>query len=280
MDDLETGNAGVVAEEPTGAAPEIVVTEEGTGAAQPPEAPDDEQHEQPDALRKQLNKALRKRAEARAHADKLEAELAAERAALAELRGKQATQELQGSMPDVNTFDDPTEYQKALTAWTVKTEIAKGQMVHNEAVRAEAAKTRENQFATNRDSMYAEAETRLQNGDKRFANFVEQVTSVPNLSFDLAEDIFDTDKAADIALYLANHHEEVDRLAKLHPRKRAIAVGALANRLSIKPTVRPTSAAEPIKPTKASGVQLPKKESEMSDAEFFAWKDAQRRGSG
>jgi hypothetical protein len=152
-------------------------------------------------------------------------------------------------------------------------QVVKGERLEQKAEEAEAAALRAAQARA--EAFHAKVEA----ARERMPDF-DQVFPTTPISEAAADLIADSDKAAEIAYYLAKNPSEAARIYNLPEHKQGAEIARIESRLSTVP-VRKTSNA-PTPPPVLNGQTAPgtKDPASMTMAEYAKWRTAQMKASG
>ena len=242
MADFEPGAAApvenapqVVAPEPTTQAPEPTAGQEGE---QTPEAKPERTFTQAE-----LNKIVQKeKAQESRRAERLaEARVRAELAERQLQEYRQASQPKQPEgKPTADGFKTYEEYIEARIAYDVKQA--------REQERIESQRTYQQQTARQQEAARAQSiAPKLQLGESKYDDFVDVISSVPELPPAMQEAMLDSDITHDLYYKVCSDRAELNRIASLSPMGQVKAILALEATLKAPPAV--TKAPPPIVPT-------------------------------
>jgi len=122
------------------------------------------------------------------------------------------------------------------------------------------------------ESIYAEAQ-KLTGLDRNEINEIPFTQAI-------AGAVLNSDVAGKLLAYMATNPDEVERITLLPPARQAAEIGKLEIKLANPPAPKVSKAPDPIKPIGSANTSSSKDPSEMTDAEFNAWRRrqiAQRR---
>lgn len=155
------------------------------------------------------------------------------RAAAAEARAK-ALETAQAPKPEA--FDDPADYQAAVTKHAVQQ--ARAEDLRTEAQDAAAEAERARAVAWN-EKVSAAAD--------RFPDFREVVTDNQSLPITpaMAELITENENGPAIAYYLGKNPQEAARIARLSPAQQGVEIGRIEGRVTLPPPKKVSSAPPP-----------------------------------
>lgn len=221
----------------------------------------------PKWVKERINKSTRKFYNEKQRADTAEAETTRLREENERLKNSPA--EL-GDKPKMDDFDSEEEYMDKLTDWKMD------KRDQDNATQSQENKTKNTQQEAEQE-FNRKMDTMLDKGQEKHDDFMVKVQNVPGNIFrqDVVAAITEADNSDDVAYFLADNLAEAAKIAEMQPTQRAIALGQISARLSATTTQKLSNAPEPIKAggSKANG---PVDESKLSDAEFFAKRDAAR----
>lgn len=244
-----TTAAPAPAPEAAASTPEPSAAPEGA----PPEGEQAPKPEEPPKPRlftqEELNRAARrerKAAEARAYERaRLELENQQLREALGQPRGDKPTNQGTGERPRPENFKDWDAYNEALVDWKVD---------QRESKKAEAAKKERSSESFEK---YAnEVRSTLLKEAELYEDFEERITA-PGVVFTdaMVDALIRTEKPAAVAIFLADHPQESQRIGSLPLAAQVREIDKIAATLAKPPA--PSKAPEPIKPNagNAAGVE-------------------------
>lgn len=117
--------------------------------------------------------------------------------------------------------------------------------------------------------------TKLAEGRKAFADWDEVVTDDVRLSGHMVDAIKETDNPAALIYYFGDNPEEADRILALSPRRQALEIGKLEDKVATPkadadktPAKKTSSAPDPIEPVRKSG-KVTKDVTEIEDVDDF-----------
>ena len=221
----------------------------------PAETEEDRERKRKGYLERNLSKAIRREAEAKARADLLERQLQ-------ELKPKPAPQE---GAPKLENFSDIEEYA------TAKAEYAKA-----EALKEHTAKQQTEAHSRELERIKSSWEEKADRGREKYDDFDKLVGDIePNTP--LMASIMEAENGDDIAHYLGKTPQEARRIMALNPWQQAREIGKLEAKLAAEPPKpkTPSGAPAPIKPLGAAASPAAKKLTEMSYEEFEKKRKAQ-----
>lgn len=213
---------------------ELTKTEDKTNLAKPAEPhgavktevkveakKEDEKPSTDDAVQKRINKAVKAQRIAERERDfERQAKLKAEEE-LAKLRSKLPVE----GEPNKEDFDDVEDYNKALTAWTVKETLRTEQ----EKVAKTAEEEHVKQVELEKNEALDEA---LDAGRAKYADFdAVALAKEVMITEDLVVTILDSEIAEEIMYYLGKNPDEAADLSKLNPRRAAREVTKIEAKL-------------------------------------------------
>lgn len=225
------------------------------------------QQELDDIVRKEKAKEARRAeriAVERARRELAEQELARIRDGGGESRERRPeAREPQGE-PQPGDFETPAAYVKALVRWEREQQSAASESDHRERSDRQQAAARA-----------AEMREALMDGADEYEDFEDLVFSptVP-ITPAMAHAIVEVEgiKPAKVAHYLATHPQEAKQIAALKSTRQAVAIDALAKKLSAAPS--PTRVPAPIVPNGTNGHVQKTRDQATTDAE---WMEARER---
>lgn len=169
------------------------------------------------------------------------------------------------AVPTLDKFDNFEDYMAARVAYeaekVVETRLSRVQQ-QEAARKAQEAQTKV--ISSWQEKQAAAAD--------KYPDFEEVVSeSDAPVTPSMSQAIVESDVGADIAYYLAQHPDEAKAIANLSPIRQIAAIGRLEEKVIKPPPRKTTEAPPPIKPA-GSKSQTDKDPSEMSAAEFAAWR--------
>lgn len=177
-----------------------------------------------------------------------------------------------GPEPKEEDFENYDEYLKAHTKWTVKSELHE----NKEAERLESAKKSSERQAQDRRKAFGKRAYEFMETTPDFQKVAmspEMIDLYSNYAKHLGEAIESSEKGPEIAYYLGNNPDIAIKLADMLPTQAAIEIGKLEVKLSEQPAPRAVSKApDPITPVGGNQGITEKAPTEMTDAEFAAWR--------
>lgn len=217
---------------------------------------DDEKADLPKGVTKRLNKITWQREEAKrlaesekARADRLQAVL--DKMLDSEKKPepkKEPEPKKPNGKPRAQDFDNDEDFFDALTDWKIEQREAAVEQKRAEKAKADELTNRQKAFVSRRDEVNTA-------GIDKYDDYEQIVFSLPGevMNVQLAEALFETENAHDIAYYLGKNPEEAAKIAKMSVRKQAIALGKLDAKLSSTPAApakKTSNAPPPLKPLK------------------------------
>lgn len=169
------------------------------------------------------------------------------------------------AVPTLDKFDNFEDYMAARVAYEAEkvVEARLGRVQQQEAAR-KAQEAQAKVISSWQEKQAAAAD--------KYPDFEEVVSeSDAPVTPSMSQAIVESDVGADIAYYLAQHPDEAKAIANLSPIRQIAAIGRLEEKVIKPPTRKTTEAPPPIKPA-GSKSQTDKDPSEMSAAEFAAWR--------
>lgn len=163
--------------------------------------------------------------------------------------------------PKPEDFTTTDAYIEALADW----KYSEREKARNEQV----TKERNTSLAARSEALYAEA--------GKVAGFDREAFDALPFTQTIASAVMESDVAPKLMAYMSSNPDEVARIAHLSPARQAAEIGRLEAKLTAEtPAPKPSAAPAPIKPVTATagGEKNP---SEMTDAEFAAWRDKFRK---
>lgn len=227
------------------------------------------QEELDKVVAKRLSKA--ERSWERKHRELLETALNAQ--------NKQPQQEPRGESslvePDPMNFDDYSDYMRAMARYEAAVTI---QNTVRQAEQQRTAKTQqERQLA-----LVANMQRQVALASEKYDDFDEVVRN-PDLSINdsMVELIAESDVGGELAYYLGKNPEEAAKVAALSPLQAAKAIARIEDKINqtIAAAKESSKAPPPIDPVK-SRATAEKDPSQMTDAEFDAWRKKQIAARG
>ena len=255
--------------------PAAVVEEQNTETAEqadPPPAdepkPEDEAQRR-SKFQRRIDRKNEEIAQARTEAETLRRRLEA-------LEQQRSPAPSNDAPPRLDQFDSWDEYQQANVAYAAK--IARQEL--RREIESEREAERQKQA---REAEHATVQTwndRKAAAAEKYADFEEVLgDSDAPMTIDMRQAIIESDMGADIAYWLAKNPTRAKEIAGMSPVRQIAAIGRVEAELSVpKPKVT-TQAPPPITPA-GSKAKAERDPSQMTDAEFAAWRKrqiAQRR---
>lgn len=163
--------------------------------------------------------------------------------------------------PKPEDFTTTDAYIEALADW----KYSEREKARNEQV----TKERNTSLAARSEALYTEA--------GKVAGFDREAFDALPFTQTIASAVMESDVAPKLMAYMSSNPDEVARIAHLSPARQAAEIGRLEAKLTAEPPApKPSAAPAPIKPVTATagGEKNP---SEMTDAEFAAWRDKFRK---
>lgn len=202
-------------------------------------------------------KARKEAADAKAEAERLQAELETARKAAEERTAPVVPKAEEDPAPSRDDFDDPDEYQAALTGYAARVEIRKANEAATAAVKArrEAA---EKQAEADRQASVQKQITelhktfneRVEKAAPDYSDYAEKVTN--NEQLVLRNDIFFTveqsEMAPHILYHLASNPDEAASLNNMPPILAAMRLGEIQAEIRTARKPKASKAAEPVRP--------------------------------
>lgn len=179
--------------------------------------------------------------------------------------------------PQLDDFETEAEYTKALSVWTVKTELAQ-QNALSEKQRQEEARLKQEADKKNReDEVYQKLDGFVKKAEQKYPGFTDLVHSDNyKISHNMIESIVLSDKAEEILHYFGDHQDEALDMYYKSPVEIAYSIGKIEAKLSAPPPSKKISSApDPITPVVANSKV---KASLDDDLPYDVWK--KRRMSG
>jgi hypothetical protein len=124
--------------------------------------------------------------------------------------------------PRPQDFDNDEDFFDALTDWKLEQREEAARLKAEADAKKTEQESKQKAFNTRRDEVNSA-------GMKKFDDYEQVVFSLPGdvMTVQLAEAIFDTENAADVAYYLGSHAKEAEKISEMTPRKQAIALGKI-----------------------------------------------------
>lgn len=176
--------------------------------------------------------------------------------------------------PQPDTFNDVGSYMKALTRWEIKQEQKKSELVAKTNQAKESFHSKIQDF----HKKVGEFKKATADFDDVAAEFDETYPSgMPNTMLDI---IAESEAGPQIMYDIAKDHTEFDRLAKLSPIALAREIGKREAKISVNSganqtqTNKTTNAPAPISPVRGTAAVSKKDPSNMSMADYNAWRNA------
>lgn len=178
--------------------------------------------------------------------------------------------------PRRDQFYDEADYTAALAAYNVRRQDAESD--------AERINTEYSAVEEGDAQQFQESLTDFNSeGSAKYKDFVEKVSRQPDqggpqITHMMAEAMMESDVGVDVAYYLATHVKESNAIAKLPPMQQIRALYDLEAKVS-QPKAAPVSKAPPpVKPVRGGSASASKPVSEMSMAEYYAYRKKQING--
>lgn len=226
-----------------------------------------EQHE----AKKELSKNARRIANANRRAAEAAAEAKFLRERVAALEAATAQKPVVSAEPKREDFEDFAEYVKAAAAHVAKTTTEAQIKADREASeqRGKQSQAEQSQRKIADSWMQREAEFKATTPDyeETVTEFVEN--DIGRFSEGSRRLLVESDVGPALLHFLANNHEEADRIAELSPLRQVVELGKLEDKIP-KPT-KPTSKAPPPPEPVRGGVTGQKDPSKMSVSEYKAF---------
>lgn len=168
--------------------------------------------------------------------------------------------------PKEDDFADYVEYQRALTRWEVRQEMA------HEAQRSEE-KRRQDEARRKQADEQTRIASAMAKGADAHDDFDELVRN-PSLALtnEMVSAAVETELGNEILYYLASNPTEAQRIASLPTQGQYREIGKLEAKLSTPAQKQTTKAPEPIKPVSSSGNVAEKDPAKMSDQDYTRWR--------
>jgi len=168
---------------------------------------------------------------------------------------------LRGTPTDTLPFDQADQLRVREAVKTERLEEKEAEVAHRDRV---AKETRQASFVAKVEAVA-----------DRMPDLLEKFAAV-TVSEQAAEIIADSDRAAEIAYYLANNPREAAEIAFLPAHLQGVRIARIEARVSAAPTVRKNSSAPSPVPTLKGGTSSPnvKDPGSMTMAEYSAWRKA------
>ena len=178
--------------------------------------------------------------------------------------------------PRRDQFYDEADYTAALAAYNVRRQDAESDY---ERINTEYSAVEEGDAQQFQESL---ADFNSE-GSAKYKDFAEKVSRLPDqggpqITHMMAEAMMESDVGIDVAYYLATHVKESAEIAKLPPLQQIRALYDLEAKVS-QPKAAPVSKAPPpVKPVRGGSASASKPVSEMSMAEYYAYRKKQING--
>ena len=231
----------------------------------------------PAGVQKRIDKAVAKQREAERRAEEAERRLAEISARPAAVKAPATTADDEPG-PTLDQFDDYDKFIDARTEWRTK-QTLKAERQREAELRA-AASQQEAGRAAKAAWDESEAETR-----EHRADYQEVMDSVKDIELTPAAHffIFQSDLKAELAYYLGQNREELERINHLEPHRMAYELGKIEARLdapqrSVKAERKVTSAPRPPKPVRGSPAASTSYAEDSSYEDFAKQRNAQLHG--
>lgn len=150
--------------------------------------------------------------------------------------------------------------------------------LQNTVRKVSAEQTQQNMEMTERQAAQARADTFkaiCDDASDRMPDLFEKFGKLP-CTAEMGAEILDSDKAAELAMYLVNNPREARSISELPPSRQGAAIARIEARLQTALDVRKHSSTPP--PTgalKGAGAASAKDPSKMSYAEYVKWREGQ-----
>jgi hypothetical protein len=266
----EAAEAAEATVESTEQTEEVLVQPEvkETPAEQPEEAAPSEAEESPKP--KKDGGFQRRISELTGQKKALEEEVNYWRSRASSLPSQEAQAQKPEAPPKIEDYNNLEEFIEAKASYAAR-KIVEGTLTELQKQQAEHAKR------TELEELHAKASERLEAARGKYEDFDEALGSRSELSEYMSEFILRTDDGMDVAYYLAKNPQESARIARMDDFNASLALADV--RSKIKAPVKKSNAPPPINPVKgaAKGEKDP---SEMTDAEFAAWRKKQIANRG
>lgn len=146
--------------------------------------------------------------------------------------------------PVEDDFDTFEKFQQA----DMKYQISQGV---TEALSARDASSQQNRQKAESDLLLGGFEKQIT--ALNVENFYDKAATVPDLPAGVADAIMAEPNGAEIVLHLSNHLDQADALAGMTPHGAMMELGRISAKMSVKQTVKPSAAPEPIQPLSSGG---------------------------
>lgn len=185
-----------------------------------------------DSFQSRINKVTADKYAEKRRADELQKKID-------ELQSKSKPEE---AKPTLESFDyDEDQYNQANISYQVQQELKK----QNELQKQQTTQQQEQQKAT-------EFNERIAKFGKD--DFAEKANSVPNLPSGVADALVNSDNGPALIYHLAEHLDVADSISNMSPSQAMMELGRISANLSVKKSIKPSAAPEPIKTLKSGGV--------------------------
>ena len=178
--------------------------------------------------------------------------------------------------PRRDQFYDEADYTAALAAYNVRRQDAESDYERINTEYSAVEQGDAEQFHESLTDFNSE-------GSAKYKDFVDKVSREPKdggpqITHMMAEALMESDVGIDVAYYLATHVKESAEIAKLPPMQQIRALYDLEAKVS-QPKAAPVSKAPPpVKPVRGGSASASKPVSEMSMAEYYAYRKKQLNG--
>ena len=206
-------------------------------AEAPPPAPKTYTEDEVKALRDAEAAKIRNKYERKMERQRIEAETRAKVAA-----EQQQKPDSPAGKPTPDQFNDYAQYLEALA------EFKAGEILTRRETEKANKETQERQQSDRARTSERQTEM-IEAGEAKYADF-EDVVKSDKTQYSQAAFLamLESDLSHDIAYHLAKNQDEAKRIAALPAYAQAKEIGKLEDKLSAKPTKKPSNAPEPIKP--------------------------------
>lgn len=165
--------------------------------------------------------------------------------------------------PTADKFETYEDYLEALSDWKLDQRLSKQQQ--------EQTKNTEEQKKAELAQSY---KTRVEAVKSKFEDYDEVAHGLHwSPTETMAAAIMESEKGPEIAYWLGSHPEDAERIGRMSERQQLLEMGRIAE-IAATPKKKATEAPPPIKPA-GTNTKAEKDPSEMTDAEFAAWRRKQ-----
>ena len=148
-----------------------------------------------------------------------------------------------GEKPKLDDFEDDEEFHLALSDWNYDKR-------RGEELKENQENTTKSQQVTAQKDFEQKADAMLDSGTEKHADFMTVINSVPRSIFtnEVIGTAIEAKNGDDVIYFLGNNLVEAERIAKMNPAQRGIAIGEISAKLAATPTKKITKTPAPITP--------------------------------